>query len=60
MATESYHCLSLIGVYFVIVAQYHTCSAGGLHLAQWCAWAGPAVTAVLSIVQSEFVSDGFH
>lgn len=50
MATECYHCLSLVGVYFVIVSQYHTCSEGGLHLAQWCAQAGPAVTAVLSIV----------
>lgn len=50
MATKSYHCSCLFGFYLVIVAEYHTCSVGGLYLAQWCARAGPAFTAVLSIV----------
>ena len=50
MATKSNHYSCLFGFYIVIVAEYHTCSVGGLLLAQWCARAGPAVTAVLSIV----------
>lgn len=51
MPTESNFCSSLFGFDFVTVAEYHTCSVGGLYLAQWCARAGPAVTAVLSIVR---------
>lgn len=47
-----YHCSSPFGFHFVFVAEYHTCSVGRLYLAQWCARAGPAVTAVLSIVHS--------
>lgn len=50
MATKFNHCSCLFGFYFVIVAGYYTCSVGGLYLAQWCAHAEPAVTAVLSIV----------
>lgn len=42
--------LEVVWFHFVIVAEYHTCSVGRLYLAYWCACAGPAVCAVLSIV----------